>query len=69
MNEGDVVICATGQAGTCTQITGDSIEILLRSGELWHGPKSQCRLPQSEADLAAAPVDVERPEPKRKRSK
>lgn len=69
MKVGLVVICGSGQAGTLTHINGDAVEVLLRSGEIWTGPSSQVREPQSAEDLAAAPVTVERPEPKRKKER
>lgn len=62
--EGDVVICATSQAGTIAQITGDSVWVFLRNFDIWVGATHGIRLPQSQEDLDACPVDVERPEPK-----
>lgn len=68
MMEGLVVLVApSGQAGTVVSVNGESIWVLLRNGELWVGPSSMIREPQSDEDLAAAPVEVSRPEPKRKR--
>ncbi len=69
MREGDVRIVPTGQAGSIVATSGDTVWVLLRSGELWVGPAVQVRESQSPEDLAAAPVTVERVEPKRKRSK
>lgn len=62
--EGSVVICSTGQAGTITEISGRDVWILLRNNDIWVGPVNQCRLPQDQADLDAAPIDVERLEKK-----
>lgn len=66
MKTGDVVIVSTGQAGTIILNSADQFQVLLRNGEIWTGPSAQCRLPQDEADLAAAPIDVERPRPKKR---
>ena len=61
---GDVVICSTSQAGTIIDLAGRDASVLLANGEMWHGLDSQMRHPQDEADLAAAPFNVERKEPK-----
>lgn len=59
--EGDVVIVGTGQAGTITDDNGSlGLVVLLANGDMWYGSKTQCRLPQDEADLAAAPRDFDR---------
>lgn len=60
INEGDVVICGSGQAGTLACEGKDSVCVLLRNGDLWYGPIHQCRKPQDQADLDAAPIDVDR---------
>jgi hypothetical protein len=57
--EGDVVICGTGQSGTLVQ-EGSNVWILLRNGDLWTGPENRIRHPQDEADLEACPMEVER---------
>lgn len=62
--EGDVVICGSGQAGTIAQICGRSVWVLLRNGNIWIGSMGQIRIPQDEADLEACPIEVERIEPK-----
>ncbi len=69
MNEGDVVILNnTGQAGTLTEfLTSETVQVILRSLEIWHGPVSSCRLPQSREELDAAPLEVERPVHKRRK--
>lgn len=67
MKEGDLTIVDTGQAGTVVQVSGTTIQVLLRSGEIWAGEVSRCREPQSPEDLAVAPIEVPRLEPKRKR--
>lgn len=68
--EGVVVIVSdTGQAGTVLWTSADRVSVLLRNGEVWYGPVSMVREPQSPEDLSAAPIDVPRPEPKRKRNK
>lgn len=64
-----MILIPTGQAGTIVSTNGENIQVLLRSGEIWTGASNQCRQPQSEADLAAAPIIVDRPEPRRKRNK
>jgi len=58
-SEGDVVICGTGQAGTICAI-GAQLCVHLRNGDLWYGMDSQCRFPQDQADLDAAPLDHDR---------
>jgi hypothetical protein len=58
--EGVVVICGTGQAGTIVEVIGRDIWVLLRNNDVWVGPMNQCRFPQDQADLDAAPIDVER---------
>lgn len=68
MNEfidGNVVICDTGQAGSICQISGRDIWVLLRNGDIWIGQTNRVRFPQDQADLDAAPVDVDRLETKR----
>ena len=63
--EGQVVICGSTQAGTITGKDGSNLWILLNNGDIWVGPYHQCRYPQDEADLAAAPLNVDRLESKR----
>jgi hypothetical protein len=58
--EGVVVIVGSGQAGTIVEVTGRDIWVLLRNGDVWVGPVNQCRLPQDQADLDSAPLNVER---------
>lgn len=61
--EGVVVICCdTGQAGTIIENVGRNVWVLLRNSNIWVGSTSMCRLPQDQADLDAAPIDVERSE-------
>ena len=67
MNEGTVVICSTGQAGTVVQNIKNDLWILLCNGDIWCGPYSMVRLPQDEADLAACPFEVARTAPKLER--
>ena len=62
--EGDVVICGSGQAGTVIQ-SGRDVWVFLRNGDVWTGPAHQIRFPQDQADLDAAPINVERLEAKR----
>lgn len=65
-SEGDVVISTVqGQAGTVIQVADGEVWVLLRNGDLLTGPIHQIRFPQNQADLDAAPVDVERIEQKR----
>jgi hypothetical protein len=54
-----VVICTTGQAGTVIWATATDLGIRLRNGDLWAGPSSQCRYPQSREELDAAPKNVD----------
>jgi hypothetical protein len=58
-SEGDVVIVATGQAGTVCAI-GRELCVFLANGDLWYGMDSTCRFPQDKADLDAAPREVDR---------
>lgn len=58
--EGNVVIVGTGQAGTIVGYVGRDVSVLLTNGNMWHGSDSQCRLPQDQADLDAAPLEVDR---------
>lgn len=67
MRDGETLICSTGQAGTVIWVAGDAVQLLLRNGEIWTGPVNQCRTPFDAADLEAAPVEVSRPDPKRKK--
>ena len=60
MEEGTVIVCGTGQAGTIVQnIKGDLI-VLLANGNIWHGSSNQCRIPQDAEDLANCPLEVDR---------
>lgn len=58
--EGSVVICDTGQAGTVTHLDGSDASVLLRNSEMWHGMVNRLRAPQSQADLDACPIEVEK---------
>jgi hypothetical protein len=60
MESGKVLIVGSGQAGTCLYGDKDSICVLLRNGDLWYGNPKECREPQDQADLDAAPVDFDR---------
>ena len=57
--EGDVVVCATTQAGTVVQIA-DKLWVLLANGDFWFGPETQCDFPQDQAHLDASPREVDR---------
>ncbi len=59
-NDGDVIICSSGQAGTIAEIIGKDAWVLLANRDIWVGSLSQCRYPQDQADLDAAPLHVER---------
>ena len=59
-NEGDVVISGTGQAGSIVQISGSDCWVLLCNRDIWVGSPHQVRHPQDQADLDAAPLNVER---------
>lgn len=63
--EGSVVICGTGQAGSIVDIFKRNVWVLLQNGDIWVGSVGQIRFPQDEADLAACPLNVERLEVKR----
>jgi len=65
MIEGDVVICATSQAGSIVQIDGKNVWVLLRNHDIWTGLLSQTYKPQSKEHLDACPIDVARVEAKR----
>lgn len=68
VEEGSVVLlCSTGQAGTIISVSNENAFVLLRNGDIWVGPTNQLRLPQSTEELEFAPIDVERPAPKRKK--
>lgn len=69
MNPGIIVIVDTGQVGTVVWTTNDSIEVLLRNGDIWTGNVKLCRLPQGQEELDLAPIDVERQETKRSMKK
>ena len=64
---GDVVIInTTGQAGTVSEILApDMLQVILRNGEVYHGAPTSVRIPQSQEDLDAAPIDVDRLVPKK----
>jgi len=64
---GNVVVCATGQAGTVIELTKRNVWVLLQNNDIWVGSASHIRFPQDEADLAACPLNVERFEPRIKR--
>lgn len=64
MNEGSVVICDTGQAGTLIWKVADQASVLLQSGEIWTGAVHSLRKPQDAADLAACPILVDKKDPK-----
>ena len=59
-SEGDVVICGTGQAGTVCQL-GPNLWVLLTNGYIWCGSESMARYPQDQADLDAAPLNIDKP--------
>ena len=65
LQNGTVVICQTGQAGTVCDLSGKEAWVLLRNGDIWVGQTNRIRFPQDEADLDAAPIDVDRLESKR----
>jgi hypothetical protein len=67
MEEGTVVICGTTQAGTVVMNASGDLMVLLANGNIWFGPSNQCRLPQSEEDLAACPLEVDRFEERERR--
>lgn len=58
--EGNVVICSTGQAGTFIGIESGQACVLLANSCFWYGNPHQMRIPQSESDLLAAPLEVDR---------
>jgi len=58
--DGDVVICSTGQAGTVIQFSGSDTWVLLANRDIWVGAPHKMRFPQDQADLDAAPLNVER---------
>lgn len=60
MQENSVVIVLTGQAGTVINNVSGDIWVLLRNGDIWVGSEGMVRYPQSQEDLDAAIVDVER---------
>lgn len=60
INEGKVVITGTGQAGTYIGGTKDQAAVLLRNGDIWYGNSGQMRLPQNQADLDAAIIDIDK---------
>ena len=57
--EGSVVICGSAQSGTVIQ-TGRDVWVLVLNGDIWVGPSHQCRFPQDQSDLDAAPLNVDR---------
>ena len=63
--EGNVVIVSTSQAGTLIQIVKNDVWVLLTNRDIWTGPLHGIRYPQDQADLDAAPLNVERLEEKR----
>jgi hypothetical protein len=65
IEEGLIVIIGTGQCGTVSEIIGNDIWVLLRNGDIWVGPLNRVRMPQSQEDQDACPVNVERLETKR----
>ena len=64
IDEGSVVIVATGQAGTVVQMDGSEVWVLLANGDIWVGSSKQAHPPQSAEHLAACPFNVERLENK-----
>ena len=60
IKEGSVVVSGTGQAGTACDFKGSDIAVLLRNGDIWIGPVHQCHIPQSQEELDACPIDVDR---------
>jgi hypothetical protein len=59
-----VIVCSTGQAGTVVQNNNNELWILLANGDICVCQANRVRLPQSQEDLDACPLDVERIEPK-----
>lgn len=59
-NDGDVVICDSGQSGCLVGIDGQDVWVLLKNGDIWIGSTKRLRKPQDQADLDACPLDVER---------
>lgn len=57
INEGAVVIVATGQAGTFIGSNGSQAAVLLRNGEIWHGHPGQMHIPTSPEEEAAALIE------------
>lgn len=61
INEGAVVIVATtGQAGTFVGQNSQHAGVLLANGDMWYGHAGEMREPQDQADLDAAPLEVDR---------
>lgn len=60
VQEGDVVIVGTGQAGTFLGGSGSLAAVLLRNGDMWHGHPGQMRHPQGQDDLDAALIEVDK---------
>ena len=58
--EGDVVICSTGQAGTVVQLASNQAWVLLANGDFWIGMPNSLRKPQDAEDLALCTLDVDR---------
>jgi len=59
-NDGDVVICGTGQSGTIIQLDGSESWVFLLNGDIWVGAIHQIRFPQDAEDLIACPLNVDR---------
>lgn len=69
IEEGTVVIVATGQAGTVIQCDQQNVTVLLSNQCLWQGKRSQVYIPQSKEELDAAPVEIDRFEERERTNK
>ena len=58
--EGNVVVVATGQAGSVIQVCGSDVWVLLANNDIWVGSAKQALPPQSAEHLAACPLEIER---------
>lgn len=69
IGEGTVVIVSSGQAGTVVYCDQHNITVLLRNLCLWQGKRSQVYVPQSQEEVDAAPLEVDRFEERERASK
>lgn len=60
LKEGDVVIVSTSQPGTLCGLIGTQATVFLTNGDMWYGSVNQIRHPQDQADLDAAPINIDR---------